>query len=60
MGSNAKCNELLDSNKTYVFKLIFGILGFILVVVGDGMNLAKFSGMTGNLDQDGNQAGDPE
>ena len=55
MGSNAKCNELLDSNKTYAVKLIWGLFGFILVVVGDGMNLAKFSGMSGNANQDEDQ-----
>jgi len=61
MGSNAKCNELLDSNKTYAVKLIWGLFGFILVVVGDGMNLAKFNGMSGNLDENGQeQAGQPE
>ncbi len=34
-GSEEKCNELMDSKKTYVVKLVFGIMCFIATITNN-------------------------
>ena len=45
-GSDAKCNELIDSKKTCVVKLIFGLICFVITITnnffgGDLVNLEQ-------------------